>query len=167
MCPYQVFIGLCCPSCLFSSMSRPRVQRRHMRRRWLSSAARAAGVAGPAVVELSMSSRRRSMRREISACAGMASISKSFKCLKYWVVKCHCRPKVVMTGGVRSRPQDRGHAGCAIVDASELSHGSAFRVPTFLHGSSLCTGFPISQADHEQAIDGRVVVRLSQSSLPK
>jgi hypothetical protein len=53
----------------------------------------------------------------------------------------------------------RGHAGRGVVDADELSHGSAFRVPAFLRGSSLCAGFPFSQADHEQAIDGRVVVR--------
>ena len=52
-----------------------------------------------------------------------------------------------------------GPAGRAVVDADELSHGSAFRVPAFLRGSSLCAGFPISQADHEEAIDGRVVVR--------
>ena len=36
---------------------------------------------GPAVVELSMSSSRRSMRREISACAGISSIPKSLNAL--------------------------------------------------------------------------------------
>ena len=40
-----------------------------------------AGVAGPAVLALSMSSSRRSMRREISACAGTSSISKSLNAL--------------------------------------------------------------------------------------
>ena len=53
----------------------------------------------------------------------------------------------------------RGHAGRGVVDTDELSLGSAFRVPAFLRGSSLRAGFPISQANHEQAIDGRVVVR--------
>jgi hypothetical protein len=38
-----------------------------------------------------MSSSRRSMRREISACAGMSSIRKSLNAFKYWVVKRHCR----------------------------------------------------------------------------
>src|SRR6476661_508567 len=47
----------------------------------VASAARAAGLAGPAVVELSMSSSRRSMRREISACAGKSSRSKSLNAL--------------------------------------------------------------------------------------
>ena len=37
----------------------------------------------------------------------------------------------------------------AVVGTDELSHGSAFRVPAFLRGSSLCAGFPVSQADHE------------------
>ena len=47
----------------------------------VASAARVAGVPGPAVVELSMSSSRRSMRREISACAGKSSRSKSLNAL--------------------------------------------------------------------------------------
>ncbi len=46
----------------------------------VASAARG-WVAGPVVVELSMSSSRRSMRREISACPGMSSISKIAKML--------------------------------------------------------------------------------------
>src|SRR6478752_1051991 len=127
----------------------------------VASAARAAGVPGPAVVELSMSSSCRSMRREISAYAGKSSRSKSLNALNTGSLNV----TVVSSQGCDHRRCTKqavragGHAGRAVVDADELSHGSAFRVPAFLRGSSLCTGFPISQADHEQAIDGRVVVR--------
>jgi hypothetical protein len=126
MSPYRVFLDYFVPSCLFSSMS------------WVSSSttacattagcpARAAGAVGPAVVELSMSSSRRSMRREISACGSMSSISKSLNALNTGslnvTVVC---PEGVIIGRVRSGAPDRGHVARAVVGADELSLGSAF-----------------------------------------
>ncbi len=76
-----IFFDYFVVSCLFNSMSWVSSSTTACATTLVASAARAAGVAGPAVVELSMSSSRRSMRREISACAGMSSRSKSLNAL--------------------------------------------------------------------------------------
>jgi hypothetical protein len=91
MCPYRVFVGLCCPSCLFSSMSWVSSSTTACATTLVARAARAAGLAGPAVVELSMSSSRRSMRRESICVLRHVVNTEIVKCFKYWVVKRHCR----------------------------------------------------------------------------
>jgi phosphate transport system protein len=76
-----IFFDYFVVSCLFNSMSWVSSSTTACATTLVASAARAAGVPGPAVVELSMSLSRRSMRREISACAGMSSRSKSLNAL--------------------------------------------------------------------------------------
>ncbi len=81
MSPYRVFFDYFVPSCRFSSMSWVSSSTTACATTLVARAARAAGAVGPAVLALSMSSSRRSMRREISACAGMSSIRKSLNAL--------------------------------------------------------------------------------------
>jgi hypothetical protein len=50
------------------------------------------------------------------------------------------------------------HYFVTVVEAGELSQDWTLRIPALLRCNSLGVGFPISQADNEEAIDGRVVV---------
>ena len=56
----------------------------------VARAARAAGAVGPAMLALSMSSSRRSMRREICLRRHVVN-TEIVECFKCWVVKRHCR----------------------------------------------------------------------------
>ena len=76
-----------------------------------AKAARAAGVAGPEIVALSMSSSRLSMRREISACTDMSSKLKSLNALNFIsltvIVVCF---SCVVVGGAPNSPRHCGQA---------------------------------------------------------
>src|SRR6476660_8713999 len=98
-----------CPSCLFSSMSWVSSSTTACATTLVARAARGRGsrAGGARIIDVLKSPehapRNICLRRH-------AVNTEIVECFEYWVVERHCRQllKVVITGGVRNRPQDPG-----------------------------------------------------------